>query len=427
MKSIALRSKKLFGKIKLVTNKAMEKGFVHLLSANFLLQIAGFGGQIFLTRILSVEDIGRLKVLQSFLSNLTIIAGLGLNVAILKMCSEKISIQQKQRLFEDGFKVTAIFSVLITLLTFIIAGFGGFSSDIQINNLMKIYAFQIPFLSISAYFVAYLQSQKKIHLMSNVQSISKIAVVIISILGAYIYGMTGYIITLVIALSLTTLLFVPFIKSELQSIKYKRIDKGLIAKPLKLGSYSFITNLLGQLILTFNVLILNYMNVDPKEVGYYGIAQLIITSMMIIPNTLNQLMIPYISEQTDNRVQIKKMLKKFESRMLMITALLCTSTFFIIPLIMPMIFGKEYVNSVPYFQVLVIGLFFWSIYSPKGITLLSIGRVDLNFKVSCISFGFNIILNFILIYKFGALGAAIATTATYFITIFINRIYFKKV
>ncbi|HDR8049641.1 TPA: oligosaccharide flippase family protein, partial [Bacillus cereus] len=173
----------------------MEKGFVHLLSANFLLQIAGFGGQIFLTRILSVEDIGRLKVLQSFLSNLTIIAGLGLNVAILKMCSEKISIQQKQRLFEDGFKVTAIFSVLITLLTLIIAGFGGFSSDIQINNLMKIYAFQIPFLSISAYFVAYLQSQKKIHLMSNVQSISKIAVVIISILGAYIYGMTGYIIT----------------------------------------------------------------------------------------------------------------------------------------------------------------------------------------------------------------------------------------
>ncbi|PGZ08311.1 glycosyltransferase, partial [Bacillus thuringiensis] len=127
-------------------------------------------------------------------------------------------------------------------------------------------------------------------------------------------------------------------------------DKGLIAKPLKLGSYSFITNLLGQLILTFNILILNYMNVDPKEVGYYGIAQLIITSMMIIPNTLNQLMIPYISEQTDNRVQIKKMLKKFESRMLMITALLCTSTFFIIPLMMPLIFGKEYVNSVPYFQ-----------------------------------------------------------------------------
>ncbi|UOK57879.1 polysaccharide biosynthesis C-terminal domain-containing protein [Bacillus sp. OVS6] len=93
---------------------------------------------------------------------------------------------------------------------------------------------------------------------------------------------------------------------------------------------------------------------------------------------------------------------------------------------LPLVFGENYINSVPYFQILVVGLFFWSIYSPKGITLVSIGRVDANFKVSLISFIINVVLNILFIYKFGALGAALATTITYFITIFINKYYFRK-
>ncbi|UOK57880.1 oligosaccharide flippase family protein [Bacillus sp. OVS6] len=331
MKSIVLLNKNAWTKINHIKEKALKIGFIHLLSANFLLQIAGFGGQIFLTKLLSVEDIGRIKVLQSFLSILIIVAGLGLNVAILKLCSEKISDEKKERLFEVGFKLSLFSSIFITLLTVLVAFFNGFSSDTYINNMMKYYALQIPFLVIGVYFFAYLQSQKKIHLISKVQSISKVIVVIISVLGAYFYGIDGYVLTLVISLSLTTLLFLPFIKSELKSMKLQRIERHLINSSLRLGSYSFITNLLGQLVVTFNILILNYMNGSQKEIGYYGIAQLIIISMMIIPNTLNQMMIPYISEQTGEKYQIEKMLKKFEKRMLVMTTSLCILAFFLVP------------------------------------------------------------------------------------------------
>ncbi|MGF9964009.1 polysaccharide biosynthesis C-terminal domain-containing protein [Bacillus rhizoplanae] len=419
--------KSIWKNINYIKEKAMKIGFVHLLSANFLLQIAGFGGQIFLTKILSVEDIGRIKVLQSFLSNLIIIAGLGLNVAVLKLCSEKISEERKLDLFKGGFRISLYFSILITLLTIILACFNVISSDNQINDIMRYYALQIPFLVIGAYFAAYLQSQKKIHLMSKVQSISKVIVVIISVLGAYFYGIDGYVVTLVISLSLTTLLFLPFLKSELKSMKFRKVERSLITVPLKLGGYSFITNLLGQLVVTFNVLILNYMNGNQAEIGYYGIAQLIITSMMIIPNTLNQMMIPYISEKTGKINQLAEMLKRFEKRMLIMTTLLCVLASVFVPFLLPLVFGEKYINSIPYFQILVVGLLFWSIYSPKGITLVSIGRVDVNLKVSLISFIINVVLNVFLIYKFGTIGAAVATTATYFITIFINKYYFRKI
>ncbi|MDC6158982.1 flippase [Bacillus albus] len=420
-------NKGIWEKVKFIKDKALKIGFVHLLSANFLLQIAGFGGQIFLTKILSVEDIGRIKVLQSFLSNLIIIAGLGLNIAILKLCSENVSQERKMGLFKAGFRISLYFSIVMTAITICLAIFNVFSSDNSINELMKYYAIQIPFLVMGAYFASYLQSQKKIHLMSKVQSISKILVVVISVIGAYLYGIDGYVLTLVLGLSLSTLLFVPFLKLELKSMKFQKINKEFMRLPLKLGSYSFATNLLGQLVITFNILILNYMNGNQAEIGYYGIAQLIITSMMIIPNTLNQMMIPYISEQTGKMTQIKGMLKRFEKRMLVMTISLCVLAFFLGSLLIPVIFGENYKSSVPYFQVLIFGVLFWSIYSPKGITLVSIGRVDINFKISMISFSINLILNLVLIKHLGTMGAALATVLTYLITIFVNRYYFKKV
>jgi len=65
-----------------------QKGFFHLLSANLLIQVVAFFSQLFVAGILSPDDIGRIKVIQTFLSIFSVVAGMGFSSSTLKLCSE---------------------------------------------------------------------------------------------------------------------------------------------------------------------------------------------------------------------------------------------------------------------------------------------------------------------------------------------------
>lgn len=112
--------------------------------------------------------------------------------------------------------------------------------------------------------------------------------------------------------------------------------------------------------------------------------------------------------------------------MKVLVMLLVVSMYFLVPIFIPFVFGTNYSESIIYFRILLIGMLFWGIYSPKGITLVSIGRVDFNFYVSMGTLIINIILNVVLIMKYGVIGAALATTLTYLFTIFVNNYFYKK-
>jgi O-antigen/teichoic acid export membrane protein len=86
-------------KLNNILNDIHSKGFFHLFSANTLIHVIEFGSQLFVAWILLADDIGRIKSLQTFASVGVIIAGLGFNTSILKLCSEKnVSDNEKQTL-----------------------------------------------------------------------------------------------------------------------------------------------------------------------------------------------------------------------------------------------------------------------------------------------------------------------------------------
>lgn len=416
----------ILGKVREQVNLALSKGFFHLLSANLLIQIAGFGGQIFLTRTLSVEEIGYIKVLQTYLGIALIISSIGINTAVLKLCSEKIDEQQKVYIFNLGVKINILTSFLLVLIVSLLAHFNLLSSNTKINELLKIFLLQVPTLTLSGLSIMYLQAKKKVKQVSYVQSVSKIVIIIVSIFSAYLFGFIGYIHSLILTNLLTLFFLVPLLKEELINFFREKIRRQTINLMVKVGGFAFGSNLLGNMLMNFNVILVNILINDPKEMGYYGIAQLIITTLMMIPSTLNQIMVPHISEASGDLERIKDILKRFQKRAFFLIITVAISTAILVPLFLPIVFGEEYKHSTRYFEILLIGVVFWSLYSPKGVTLLSIGRTDLNFYTSLIAFVVNLLLNFTFIKIYGMVGAAIANTSTYFITIFINDYFYKQ-
>ncbi|MBO0536972.1 hypothetical protein EXQ31_02725 [Clostridium botulinum] len=101
-------------------------------------------------------------------------------------------------------------------------------------------------------------------------------------------------------------------------------------------------------------------------------------------------------------------------------------SFFVIPIFIPIIFGSRYVNSISYFRILLVGLFFWSVSATRGIILLGIGQVKYNFYVSLVTACFNIAFNYVLILKFGASGAAYGTVLGFFVGSIVSKKIFHK-
>lgn len=141
--------------------KVIEVGFFHLLSANLFIQLAGFSGQIFLTRWLTVEEIGRLKVLQSFTAIFVLLATVGMNTAILQKCAEQPTVELKNLYLLTGIKISLYSSVFVTIVVFVLADMQLISNNPAINQAMKTYCLIVPSMVINGVLVVYWQALKK--------------------------------------------------------------------------------------------------------------------------------------------------------------------------------------------------------------------------------------------------------------------------
>ncbi len=413
-------------KIKSTLNTVSKIGFFHLFSANLILQIVGFGIQIFLTRILSVDDIGRIKVMQSFIGIATIIAGLGVNTAILKLCSEDIDNNQKKKLFINGIKFNFITSMIVLTICIICSFTKIYSSDNIINVALRYYSIIIPFNVLNDLGIVYLQSQKKIKDMSRVQIITKVISVLFIILFSILFSLSGFIFAYVLTGIISFIIFLFLFKDELKEFLKIPITKKYIKNIYNIGKYAFATNSIGQILAFVDVLFMNYLIKDNSAIGFFGTAQLIITGLMIIPTTFNQIIVPYVSGNCKSKNKVIKINNGYYKKMISLMFAIIFISFFVIPVFIPIIFGSKYVNSISYFRILLVGLFFWSISATRGIILLGIGQVKYNFYVSLVTACFNIAFNYVLILKFGASGAAYGTVLGFFVGSIVSKKIFHK-
>jgi O-antigen/teichoic acid export membrane protein len=192
--------KKVIDRIKELLSYAADIGFFHLVSANMLLQIAGAGMTLVLVRILSQDDIGRISILQSFYAIFIQISLLGLNTTIIKLCSEKIEETEKEEILITAVKINIIVSLSVVLFVIGTSFFNIYDpSDEVINQVIRVYILQIPFIVLNFLSIAYLQAQSKIKLMSRYQVITRIFVIIAVIICSYFWALDGYVAGIVIA------------------------------------------------------------------------------------------------------------------------------------------------------------------------------------------------------------------------------------
>ena len=413
--------------IKSMLKSVSSKGFFNLLSANVLIQIVAFASQLFVAGILSPDDVGRIKILQTWLSIFSILGSMGFSSSTLKLCSENRTKSELNAIFRSGLSFTLITTLSSYAIVLVINQFEWISRDTAIHSLIPLAMLPLISNALFALYVAYYQSQKEIKLISNLTSINKIVAVFLIIIFTWFGGIKGYYIGFNLGAILLLIVVVSISRKRFR-VKTNSSDKNRLYKlHWHYARPSFFSVLLADLASYADILIINYLIIgNITEVGFYSFALTLTVMFRVLPSTVQQITIPYFSGLSNKIPEFSKVFRKYSRQLILLISASLIAALVLIPLFITMVFSGKYDASIPYFLPLAIG---WSIRQYNQIqaaALFGIGAISQIALSQFISLITNVILIVISLHFWGIMGVAYSSIVCAIIEVSLFSYFLKR-
>ncbi len=416
--------------------KIAVKGTLTVLVISMVAAFLGYIVRLVLAINLTVEEFGLFNAVFAFLGMIGIFKSLGFDKALIKFIPE---FKHENR--NDFIKSSIIYVAIVQLITNSIVIIGvyllsnylsaNFFHSVQADVLLKLMAIAFFVDSFVTVLKFLFQGFKEMVHFSIIDVIRMILVLAIVLVGFRLkYGLLSptiaYLVTPIILLFIFTPIFLKgvfpeFIKSNLV------FDKELIKKISKYSIFVTETTAASLILYYTDILSLTYFS-DLKSVGLYSVALPTAKVLMYFPRAIGGMLLPlsaelWIKKQEMLLTEGLKLLYKYS--IILIVPLVCIM-FSFADLLITVLYGKDYVLASDAMRILSIGMIFAIIYGINVNFFAGIGKPQLTAKITYIAAFFNFITNIILIPFIGILGAALATTLSYFIMMLMGLIEIKK-
>lgn len=401
-----------------------DKGFFHLLSANVIIGLLGFGSQLLVVKFLSPTEIGQIKVLQSLVGVATVLAGFGFNTSVLKLCSEQRSEAEKITLFRRNLTYAIIPTIVVIVAMSIAAQAGLLSPDVQVNQWILVYMFMIPAGVFTSIIMTYLQARKRIKIMAKTQTIIRLFGVAALIGITYYLGFSGYMIAVLLTAYLALLALVLLVRKDLV---VNQIQMNSFKESFFYARWSTAGNTVSTIGFYLDVLLLNYMIDDREGFGYYSVATIFLFGLNYITTTVQSIAAPYFSEKANDRTEFMRVLKKYQKLLVLLSFGVMVIAAMVVPWFITAVYGEEYASSGIYFRWLTLKYFFWSCGALLGVAILGLGKIKYNFISILISVSISIVMSYFFILKMGIMGAAVSQAIVYFLFAIIMMLMIRHV
>ncbi|MEH8568537.1 oligosaccharide flippase family protein [Klebsiella quasipneumoniae subsp. quasipneumoniae] len=383
------------------------KGIAYNVSAliieKFLVTIILMTSNIVVIRYLGAEKFGELALFQVYLALVTVVTEFG----VRRVYTSQKSVKSEQNIFSEVIFVKSIIATLF--FVFFIVLLYSFSIDKK-YMLLAIVFIVSPWEAYSYHFEANLKNDLLVKLRVTVT-------LTLALIRIYLCYIKADVILLMLSFVLNYALtnFICVVIARKNKFNYiplkKKSSRIKIRKYILNRSFFFWVSVLAvQLNMRTDQLMLSAL-AGTASVGIYAGAYKLVEQLMSIPSILANVLLPHISRN----VQSDKEKYLFEVyKISMLAALpICIILLFTAPLLLPLLLGKEFVDSVPIFQILISALPILVIVNVSGL-YYSIFKLE-KYAVyrNVFGLGLSLILNFVFIKYLGAIGAAISVFISY--------------
>jgi O-antigen/teichoic acid export membrane protein len=375
----------------------------------------GFALRIILARWLGSFDLGLYTLVLTVQEFATLIAGMGIMTALTKYVAQYRD--DKNALFQivfSAFTLTLFFAIVAGLLLYFLATtIAGIFHTPQLAHLLRILSISLPFIIINQTSLGLENGLRRMkYYAAQIMMRSFLMIVFIVVLVWLGYGVEGTVWGLVFAIAGTSIWGL-YLAREYYHLNYHNFIKN-VKTLISFGIQVFSVETVNVLVSYTDILMIGYF-LTATEVGYYSIAVSMGMLFYIFPQAVQKMTFPLTAEYwyANDFESLRKMFDK--SMKYTACILLPLGLFFTLFAreITTTVFGAEYIYSVSPFLILLIDrVLRGSTITPVGASFSGIGRPDISLKVDSVSLVMNAFLCWLLIPRFGIIGASMATATS---------------
>lgn len=360
-------------------------------------------------RYLGPENYGILNYAIAFVGIFSFIASLGIDSILAKnlvLCKDN-----SNKLLGTAFRLK-LFGGTISLVLAISSVFI-FEKDVLVRILVSLFSFSFVLQSfniIGNYFNSNVQSKYGVWAATFAAIVSSILKISIIVFGG---GVIWFVSVFMLDVLWQGIGFIYFYKKNGQSITKWVYDKNLAKEIFKSSWPLMFAGAASFIYLKIDQVMIGAM-LGNMEVGIYAAAVKLVEVWYFIPSIICVSLFPAIinAKNTDETLY-KSRLRNFYILLFLISILIAIPITFLARPIVYMLFGGSFISAVDILQIYI-----WSstgLFVGWGMNqyLISENLVNIMFWFNFISMIVNIILNFILIPRFGIIGSAWATLISY--------------
>jgi len=390
-------------------------------------QLLGIGMNFLLSilfaRYLGAESLGQYSLGLAIVGILAVFSNFGI---ITIMNREIAKSSQKTKLYLGnalGIKLFVSFPLLILFTVFTVYIFDYSYDTAYIIVLIAIYN---TFISAITYIGSALISLHRSDVLLKINIINKS----ISLVGAFVLLSYGYKLTelLYLFISISSILFifsisqVKIIVPNFKILFNKRFNKTyiLLSFPLVMASAAEFINLKIDTVFIGSMM-------SEIDVGYYSASYNLLMGATLVPLALTKVYFPnFIDYYKTDTIKAFNLFKKYNIYFIAYSLLVGVVFYFLADFLIVFMYGDKFTNSIEVLQYLSFALIVLVLNRLYNYTLLALKQNSYYFKITFVGMCINLILNYILILKYGILGAVFATITTEFVVLVLGILKVRK-
>jgi O-antigen/teichoic acid export membrane protein len=392
------------------------------MGGSVIVQILGFTGLIFLMQFLPVSEYGKYIYIIEFISIFAFFSDGGFTQHIIKESSQnpdKIqSIYSKAQ--SAQLLISAVMLILILSISYASNSVNDFYYLSVFGLSVVISAFFAPMLAI------FIASGRKDLIFYKDVSLSVLKLIFM-LAGIYYQAPLAYFIFLgfINCFVLLILLLYTRYKKEFTYLFQLKLDLSGSMTFIKQGFLFTVLMAANVIYSKIDIIMLEKM-IGSVEVGYYSGATKFIYPFMFISGAFMTAVFPKLAKHSEEKDKFRNIQNIAVYYLGGIGVFLSILLYLGAEIIFQLFLGDKYDHSIPIFKVLVWFLAIVFIYGPISNSLVAKNRIKFLVYLNLFMIILNVVLNFILIPKYGAKGAAMTTIVCEIMILMCTILYSKK-
>jgi O-antigen/teichoic acid export membrane protein len=400
--------------------KKIAKGSLSVMLAAWSIIIIGFFFHPILKRMLGLSSYGTYAILLSAYSIALPLVVFGLFNSVRKHMGE-VSKIEKIKIAGCGYRLSLSFGI-ITLIIGLAVVLLFERMELLEEELIISLLIIVPALSLMAFYETSRSILFGFHRESKAESLRVVEKLIAFAVGlslVYIgFGIPGVFFGILVSLLVVSAAGYVFVNNRI------RLNLGLISDGFKryrnqvisFGGLTLISMLLAQALYHSDILLIFFLLNDTAKVGAYKTALVLAEMLWLIPIAFQSVLLHYVSEMW-KKGKIREMDAIISSIAKYATLAMILLGFGLLVLAEPFMktyWGSDVEGAVLPLQILIIGSLGFGLARIINPLIEGTGYIKAGIRISAGIVALNIVLNIILIPIYGIMGAAIATSISYF-------------